>query len=131
MQVLQPDVYFYDDDELVGYYLDHLQCRPLFEAARDTAKDFSTRGWPYFWTICQHARYPNGQRDAVLFHGTAGHRNPIDNGYAMIVVVDLDKNKGALDEMVQRLKGTSDRLHLDCEKASAPDIETDVIHWPT
>ncbi len=130
MQYLKPHVYYYDDDEIVGHYLDHLRVRDLFEATRDTAKALA-ESRSYFWTICCHLRYPRGKRDGVLFHGIDGHRLPEDNGLALIVVLDLDNNEVALGEMTERLRGMSNHLHIDLDQPKVPDIETEEIHWPT
>ena len=130
MQYLKPYVYFYDDDEFVGHYLDHLRVRNLFEATGGTAQALS-ENISYFWTICCHLRYPSGKRDGVLFHGIGGHRLPEDNGFAMIVVLDLDNNDAALEDMTERLRGMSNNLHIDLDQPKVPDIETAEIHWPT
>ena len=130
MQYLKPHVYYYDDDEIVGHYLDHLRVRDLFEATRDTAKALA-ESRSYFWTICCHLRYPRGKRDGVLFHGIDGHRLPEDNGLALIVVLDLDNNEVALGEMTERLRGMSNQLHIDLDQPKVPDIKTEEIHWPT
>ncbi len=60
MQHLKPHVYFYDDDEFVGHYLDHLRVRNLFDATGDTAQALS-ENISYFWTMCCHLRYPSGK----------------------------------------------------------------------
>ena len=130
MQYLKPHVYYYDDDEIVGHYLDHLRVRGLFEATRDTAKALAESG-SYFWTICCHLCYPSGKRDGVVFHGMAGHPLPEDNGLSLIVVLDLDNNEAALEEMTERLRGMSTRMHIDLDQPKVPDIETEEIHWPT
>ncbi len=130
MQYLKPHVYYYDDDEIVGHYLDHLRVRDLFEATGDTAKALAESS-SYFWTICCHLRYPRGKRDGVLFHGIDGHRLPEDNGLALIVVLDLDNNEVALGEMTERLRGMSNQLHIDLDQPKVPDIDTEEIHWPT
>ncbi len=130
MQYLKPHVYYYDDDEIVGHYLDYLRVRDLFEATRDTAKALA-ESRSYFWTICCHLRYPSGKRDGVLFHGMDGHQLPEDNGLALIVVLDLDNNEAALEEMTERLRGMSNHMHIDLDTPKVPDIETEEIHWPT
>ena len=67
----------------------------------------------------------------MLFHGMGGHQLPEDNGFALIVVLDLDNNEAALEEMTKNLRRMSNRIHIDLDTPKVSDIETEEIHWPT